>query len=68
MQRKLREYFEAGVQQVWFIDGQAKTFEIFTSPHNSQIFTGKQKIKTGKLFPGLELTPEVFFRRVHRKK
>jgi Uma2 family endonuclease len=68
MQRKLREYFEAGVQQVWFIDGQAKTFEIFTSPHKSQIFTGKQKIKTGKLFPGLELTPEVFFRRVHRKK
>lgn len=68
MQRKLREYFEAGVQQVWFVDGKAKTFELFTSPHKSQVLTGKQKVKGGKLLPGLEFAVEAFFNRVHRKK
>lgn len=68
MQRKLREYFEAGVDQVWLVDGHAKTFEIFTSPHKSQVLSGKQKVKGGKLLPGLEFTVESFFNRVHRKK
>ena len=68
MKRKLREYFAAGVQQVWFVDGMARTFEIFTSPTKSRVFSGTQTIKTGKLFPGLDLSVEAFFKRVHRKK
>lgn len=68
MERKLQEYFEAGVEQVWFVDGEARTFEIFTGPTTSQVFSGKQAIKTGKLFPGLKLSVEAFFNRVHRKK
>jgi Uma2 family endonuclease len=68
MKRKLREYFEAGVEQVWFIDGEARTFEIFTSPRKSQIYSGKQMIKGGKFLPGLEFSVESFFNRVHRKK
>jgi Uma2 family endonuclease len=68
MQRKLREYFEAGVQQVWFVDGKARTIELFTSPRKSQTFAGEQSIKTGKLLPGLKLTVADFFKRVSRKK
>ena len=68
MKRTLREYFEAGVQQVWFVDGKARTFEIFTSPRKSQIFSGKQTIKGGKFLPGFELTVEAFFNRVHWKE
>lgn len=68
MERKLGEYFKAGVEQVWFVDGEARTFEIFTGPTTSQVFSGKQTIKTGKLFPGLKLSVEAFFNRVHRKK
>jgi Uma2 family endonuclease len=68
MERKLRDYFKAGVEQVWFVDGEARTFEIFTSPTTSQVFSGKQTLKTGKLFPGLKLSVEAFFNRVHRKK
>lgn len=68
MKRKLREYFEAGVQQVWFVDGKSRTFEIFTSPTKSQVFSGKQIIKTGDLLPGLKLSVEAFFNRVLRKK
>jgi Uma2 family endonuclease len=68
MKRKLREYFEAGVQQVWLVDGEARTFEIFTSPRKSQVFSGKQTIKGGRLLPGFELSVEAFFNRVRRKK
>jgi Uma2 family endonuclease len=68
MERKLEDYFKAGVEQVWFVDGEARTFEIFTSPTTSQVFSGKRTIKTGKLFPGLKLSVDAFFNRVHRKK
>ena len=68
MKRKLREYFETGVEQVWFVDGLARSFEIFASPTESEVFSGKQTIKTGKLLPGLKLSVEAFFNRVHRKK
>jgi Uma2 family endonuclease len=68
MERKLEEYFKAGVEQVWFVDGIARTFQVFTSPTESQVFSGKQTIKTGKLLPGLKLSVDAFFNRVHRKK
>jgi Uma2 family endonuclease len=68
MERKVDEYFNAGVEQVWLVDGIARTFEIFTSPTDSQVFSGKQTIKTGKMLPGLKLNVEAFFKRVHREK
>jgi Uma2 family endonuclease len=68
MERKLREYFGAGVEQVWFVEGKARTIEIFASPTESQVFSGKQTLKPGKLLPGLKLSAEAFFNRVHRKK
>jgi Uma2 family endonuclease len=68
LKRKLGEYFDAGVRQVWFVDGVAKTFEVFTSPRKSQVFSGEQVVSGGKLLPGFKLSVEAFFRRVYRKK
>jgi Uma2 family endonuclease len=68
MARKLREYFNAGVRLVWFIDEEAASIEVFTSASKSRVLTGKQLLKGGKVLPGFELSVEVFFKRVHMKK
>jgi Uma2 family endonuclease len=68
MTRKLREYFDAGVRQVWLVDDEAKTIEVYTSPTKSRTYSGKQIVKGGKVLPGFELSVETFFNRVHMKK
>jgi Uma2 family endonuclease len=68
MARKLREYFDAGARQVWLVDEQARTIEVFTSPTKSRIFARQQTLKGGKLLPGFELSIDAFFKRVHMKK
>ena len=68
MKRKLREYFEAGVEQVWFVDGEAETFEVFKNPTKSRMYADTQIVKGGKVLPGFELSVEAFFKRVRRKK
>jgi Uma2 family endonuclease len=35
MDRKLKDYFLAGVQLVWFVDPAKRTVEVFTAPDES---------------------------------
>jgi Uma2 family endonuclease len=55
MERKLVEYFEAGVELVWFVDPRARTVEVFTAPDASTLFKTGQTVTGGKVVPGFKL-------------
>jgi Uma2 family endonuclease len=56
MQRKLRDYFLAGVRLVWFVDPAKRTVQVFTAPDQSIIVTQEQTLDGGDVLPGLQLS------------
>ena len=53
--RKLKQYFAAGVKEVWLIDPEDRTVEIWTGPTLPETeFTGADSI-TSVLLPGFSL-------------
>lgn len=61
MKRKLREYFLAGVKQVWFVDGRKRTVRIYTSPEKSQLLSETDSLDGGEVLPGLALPLKQLF-------
>lgn len=55
MARKRREYCCAGTRQVWQIDPDARTVEVFTSPTESTLLTALQTLSGGDILPGSSL-------------
>jgi Uma2 family endonuclease len=56
MQRKLREYFLAGVRLVWMIDPASRQADVFTSPDVPSATLGeKQALDGGDVLPGFKL-------------
>ena len=55
MQRKLIDYFEAGVELVWFIDPVARTLEVFTAPETSTVLKVGQSVTGVNVVPGFKL-------------
>jgi Uma2 family endonuclease len=66
MQRKLKEYFLAGVEVVWFVEPEKRTVEVFTAPDQSTVFTEGQTLDGGTVLPGLQLPVRDLFARVPR--
>jgi Uma2 family endonuclease len=66
MERKRREYFEAGVELVWQIDPRARTFEVFTSPDDSVVIGIDGVVDGGTVLPGFQLSVREFFDRADR--
>lgn len=52
MERKLKEYFLAGVDLVWFVDPEARTVRVFTSPDDSTALTAKDTLTGDPVLPG----------------
>jgi Uma2 family endonuclease len=52
MGRKLKEYFVAGVDLVWFVDPDTRTLKVFTSPDESKTLTAKDTLTGGAVLPG----------------
>ena len=50
--RKVREYFEAGAEQVWHLFPATQTVRIFTLPFDGTDYTSQQEIDGGTLLPG----------------
>jgi Uma2 family endonuclease len=67
MNRKLEEYFLAGVSIVWFVDPRKRTVEVFTAPDVSTVFTEEQTLDGGNVLPGLRLAVADIFARVPRR-
>jgi Uma2 family endonuclease len=55
MERKLKEYFLAGVCQVWFVDPKRRTVRVYNSPEQSIVLSEEQTLDGGSVLPGLEL-------------
>jgi Uma2 family endonuclease len=66
MQRKLKEYFLAGVRLVWFVDPDRRTVEVFSAPDATTVFTEGQTLDGGDVLPGLRLPVRDVFARVPR--
>jgi Uma2 family endonuclease len=56
MRRKLKEYFQAGVAVVWYIDPRTRTARIFTSVNRVRVVDENGVLEAGKLLPGFALS------------
>jgi Uma2 family endonuclease len=66
MSRKLREYLAAGVRLVWFIDPQARTVTVYTSPTRSRVIPSTGTLDGGKVLPGFEVPVASLFAKLKR--
>ena len=67
MARKMREYFHAGVRQVWMVDLRERTVAVYTSTTNVQVYAGDAKLTPMHILPGLEVDLAVVFAELDRQ-
>jgi Uma2 family endonuclease len=63
MQRKLRDYFQAGVRLVWYLDPQARAVSVYTSVEQCVVIAADQVLDGGDVLPGFQLPLAEFFAR-----
>jgi Uma2 family endonuclease len=68
MQRKLKEYFLAGVRLVWFVDPASRTIRVFTAPDRCIILTEDDTLEGGDVLPGLALSVKQVFAKLPRQE
>jgi Uma2 family endonuclease len=66
MERKLRDYFRAGVQLVWYIDPKARTVRVYSTPSRSKLLGKEQILEGGQVLPGFALPLGQFFDQVEK--
>ncbi len=52
MARKMREYFEAGAEQVWHIFPERQQIVVFTAPDDTQTLNADDTLTAGDILPG----------------
>jgi Uma2 family endonuclease len=52
LQRKIRDYFEAGVRLLWIIDPQMQTVTVYHSPLDLRILTAADALPSEEVLPG----------------
>jgi len=55
MERKLREYFEAGVKLVWYVYPQTRTVRVYTGPERVLELGADQTLHGGDVLPGFSI-------------
>jgi Uma2 family endonuclease len=68
MERKLREYFEAGAQMVWLIDPKTETAQVYTSPSDKIEVAKSGSLDGGAVLPGFSVRLRKLFSRRGPKK
>ncbi len=64
MARKLREYFQAGVRLVWYIEPKTRTARAYTTEHEWTEIGSDGSLLGGEVLPGFELPLAELFNRV----
>jgi Uma2 family endonuclease len=64
MERKLKEYFLAGVRLVWFVDPEKRTVEVFSAPDESYVLTENDYLSADAILPGFLFPLRELFNRV----
>ncbi len=67
MQRKLRDYFTAGVRLVWYVDPRTKTARAYTAEDQCSELGEQQSLRGGDVLPGFELPLHGLFAKVRRQ-
>jgi Uma2 family endonuclease len=68
MERKLREYFEAGVRLVWLVDPRTRTVRVFTGPGTPVALTEADVLDGGDVLPGFSLSIGEWFARAGNRR
>jgi len=61
MQRKLVDYFAAGVRSVWYVYPAAREVHVFTAADRCTVVTEPQTVDGGSALPGFGLSPAILF-------
>ncbi len=68
MARKRREYFHAGVRQVWMIDIEERTVAVYTDITKYELFDETQSLTGGEVLPGLVISLSALFGELDRTR
>lgn len=66
MEKKSREYFDAGVELVWIVDPVARTVEVYTSPRKPTVLHESDTLDGGVVLPGFSLSLRELFSELDR--
>ncbi len=66
MQRKLHDYFTAGVRLVWYIDPRTRSAKAYTAEDQCTELTEQQSLTGGEVLPGFELPLKDLFAKAKR--
>jgi Uma2 family endonuclease len=61
MERKLREYFQAGVEQVWYLYPNTREMHVYTDKNSHEVITESQSLDGGEILPGFTLPLKTLF-------
>jgi Uma2 family endonuclease len=68
MERKCREYFDAGTMAVWLVDPKKKIVTVHKSPENSIVLSVIDTLDGGDVLPGFSLNVKSLFGELDRKQ
>jgi Uma2 family endonuclease len=68
MERKLRDYFEAGVRLVWLIQPKTQTATVYTAPTKVRRIGKEGVLDGGGILPGFRLSLRELFARARRRQ
>jgi Uma2 family endonuclease len=63
MERKLREYFEAGVKLAWYVSPQSRTVRVYTAPERVLELDEDKTLEGGDVLPGFTVNIRDWFQR-----
>jgi Uma2 family endonuclease len=66
MERKLDEYFRAGVRIVWYADPKKRTVRVYTARDQTVLLREDQTLDGGEVLPGFALSIREWFSRAER--
>jgi len=61
MRQKLRDYFKAGVELVWFVDARSRTVSVYSSLTEFEILKESQTLTGGRVLPGFKVKLRALF-------
>jgi Uma2 family endonuclease len=64
MERKLRDYFAAGAELVWYIDAETRSAQVWTSLEDSVVVPEEGALEGGMVLPGFRLPLRQLFARI----
>jgi Uma2 family endonuclease len=67
MERKLQEYFAAGVRLVWYLEPETRRVRVYTGPGDVRTLGEAETLDGGAVLPGFHLTVADWFDRAGRR-